>query len=314
MPSPQSPATYRNPLLAGNCPDPFMLRDGSSWLMFSTGPAADGRFIPIHRSDDLVHWQFVRGAVEPGPRADSWNRRNFWAPEVLQHGGRFWLYYTAMPDGTPRNTGNRVGVAVADRAEGPYEDRGPVLDYPSLDGSPFRDADGSLYLYHTAEFGSVDDQPGRPWGICPPALDAPLSPGRIYVDRLTAPDKAAGRPRELIGLHPWQEGPVALARGGRYFLFYSTGNWGDASYAVRWSVGQSPLGPFIEQPGALLASSEQAIGPGHHNFFTGPDGGDWIIYHAWDPGHTARMPRMDRLTWRAGRPATNGPTTTPQRL
>ena len=48
----------------------------------------------------------------------SWNHGNFLAPEVLFDQDRYWLYYTAMLDGTPKNEGNRVGVAVSDRPEG----------------------------------------------------------------------------------------------------------------------------------------------------------------------------------------------------
>ncbi len=292
-------------------------------------------------------------AGQPG----AWNRRNFWAPEVLAHEGRFYLFYTAMPDGTPGNTGNRVGLAVADRPEGPYTDRGVVVGHASLDGSPFRDADGpspaearatareggTLYLYYTAEFGTADG----------------MTPGRIYVDQLVAlsgdedllqgpagrgdaetrrrgenksdglaaipimsGERVLGRPVELVAHHKWQEGPCVLFREGRYFLFYSTGNWGDASYAVRWAAGDSPLGPFAEDPQPLLVSTPAVIGPGHNNFFRTPDGADWIVYHGWaaEPGtgqpdrRYGRMPRIDRLHWRAGRPVVEGPTVMPQGL
>jgi beta-xylosidase len=97
-------------------------------------------------------------------------------------------------------------------------------------------------------------------------------------------------------------------------LFYSTGSWGKPDYGVRWSVGESPLGPFVEQPDVLLASTREVKGPGHHNFFTGLDGDDWIVYHGWDPAMTRRMTRIDRLIWRDGRPTTDGPTSTPQRM
>ena len=348
--------TYTDPILDRGLADPFILPAGGAYYLYGTGNAEDGRSLPIYRSQDLVTWEFVRGAVSQG-LAGSWNRRNFWAPEVLAldvahppsggprtaEGGcptfRFYLYYTASPDGTPKNTGNRVGLAVADDPAGPFEDRGVVVPHASLDGSPFRDADGALYLYYTAEFGTA---PG-------------MTPGRIYVDRLVAPDRAAGEVRELIGHHFWQEGPCMLRvppgrqdaggagplslsgrgqgeggalgglrtcappptvspegrgigehdrRAARYFLFYSTGSWGDATYCVRWAEGDSPLGPFREAQPLLLSTTCEVIGPGHHNFFRGPDGTDWIVYHAWDPAHRARFPRIDRLLWRDGRPWT----------
>ncbi len=348
--------TWCNPIVRRSVPDPFILPADGAYFLFGTGradPAPESgqsgaeRFIQVFRSDDLIDWTPLGGAVSPGPPG-AWNRRNFWAPELLAHGGRYWLYYTAMPDeapqspgaaigghGTPGNTGNRVGLAVADAPAGPYADRGVVVSHASLDGSPFRDADGSLYLYYTAEFGTADG----------------MTPGRIYADRLVSPARAANRPVELIGQHRWQEGPCVLARGGRYWLFYSTGNWGDATYRVRYAVGDSPLGPFTEQPEPLLATTPQVIGPGHHNFFRDFAGREWIVYHGWAPqsagiapggpgragavraqvsgppapapdtaGPSApdksagRMPRIDRLQWPSGLPASPGPTITPQRL
>jgi len=292
------PRTYVNPILDRGCADPFILSADDGYYLYCTGKGEDGRFLPVYHSPDLAAWQFVRGAVERGPEG-AWNRRNFWAPEVIGLDGRCWLYYTAMPDGTPGNTGNRVGLAVADEPHGPFEDRGVVVPYASLDGSPFVDADGTLYLYHTAEFGS--DAAG-------------LVPGRIYGIRLAAPDRVAGEPVELVAHHPWQEGPCLMRRDGRYYLFYSVGSWADATYCVRYALGDSPLGPFDEAPEPVLRSTEHVIGPGHHNVFRGPDGADWLVYHGWDPAHTDRYPRIDRLSWREGRPWSDGPTTTPQPL
>lgn len=296
--NPSSGKTYCNPIIPKYLADPFILRAGGEYYLYATGRAEDGRFLPIWRSADLVNWSFVRGAVaigEPG----AWNRRNFWAPEVLAAAdGRFYLYYTAMPDGTPGNTGNRVGLAVASSPAGPFADRGVVVPHASLDGSPFLDARGATWLFYVAENG------------CGGGFVA----GRIYVDRLLAPDRVAGRPREIVGKHTWQEGPCALFRDGRYWLFYSTGAWGNASYGVRWAVGDSPEGPFTESPDMLMATTDAVKGPGHHNFFRGPDGADWIIYHGWDPAHTARYPRIDPLRWQGGRPTTPGPTASPQPL
>jgi hypothetical protein len=45
---------------------------------------------------------------------------------------------------------------------------------------------------------------------------------------------------------------------------------------------------------------------------TGPDGEDWIVYHAWEPGHTARRMWIDRLAWGPDGPERSGPTTGPQ--
>jgi beta-xylosidase len=286
------PGTRCNPIIATGLADPFVLAAGGSYCLYGSHGAPDGRFLPVYRSADLASWEFVRGAVAPGGPG-AWNRVNFWAPEVLERDGRFWIYYTAAGEPRPDNSGNRVGLAVADSPEGPFEDRGVLVESPSLDGSPFVDADGEAYLYYTAENGAAGGS----------------VPGRIYVDRLPAPERVEGRPRGVLALHSWQEGACALRRGGRCYLFYSVGNWRDESYHVRWAVGDSPLGPFEEAPGRLLESTPEVRGPGHHNFFRAADGSQWIVYHGWDPAFTARYPRIDRLGWDGVRPVMVGRST-----
>ena len=290
--------TWTNPILNQSGPDPFIYRaDGAYWLI-TTGEARDGHFLPIWRSHDLVTWAFVRGAVARGA-AGVWNRFNFWAPEVLHHHGRFWLYYTAKHTEDDQNHSNRVGLAVSDRPEGPFEDRGVVLDHASLDASPFRDADGTLWLLYVTEYGNARG----------------LAPGRIWVDRLLDPAHLADQAVCLVEKHFWQEGPVMLRqRDGRYRLTYSIGAWTNDTYRVVQAVGNRPDGPFTESDRVIMKSTAEVKGPGHHNFFTGPDGEPWLVYHGWDTAMTARYPRMDRLLVASdGTFSTPGPTSSTQK-
>jgi arabinan endo-1,5-alpha-L-arabinosidase len=288
---------WTNPIIDASGPDPFIHRAEGRYWMVTTGPAADGRYLPIWCSDDLVTWTFVRGAVARGG-AGAWNLFNFWAPEVLFHEGRYWLYYTAKHTEDDKNHSNRIGLAVSDRPEGPFEDRGVLVDHAALDASPFRDADGTLWLHYVTEYGNARG----------------LAPGRIWVDRLPDPSRVADRAVCLVDRHFWQEGPVMMRqRDGRYRLTYSIGAWTNDSYRVVQAVGDRPDGPFVESEGVILQSTEEVKGPGHHNFFTGPDGEPWLVYHGWDPAMTARYPRMDRLWAEAdGTLRTPGPTSTAQ--
>jgi hypothetical protein len=152
-----------------------------------------------------------------------------------------------------------------------------------LDASPFRDADGTLWLYYVTEYGN----------------ERGLAPGRIWVDRLLDPAHLADQAVCLVEKHFWQEGPVMLRqRDGRYRLTYSIGAWTNDTYRVVQAVSDRPAGPFVESDHVLMKSTAEVKGPGHHNFFTGPDGEPWLVYHGWDPAMTARYPRMDRLRWR----------------
>jgi beta-xylosidase len=290
--------TWTNPITHESGPDPFIVRAEGRYYLITTGLAADGRFLPIWVSSDLVSWTFVRGAVVRGAEG-SWNRYNFWAPEILFHEGRYWLYYTAKPTDDENNAGNRVGLAVSDQPDGPYEDIGVVVDHASLDGSPFREADGTLWLYYVTDHGNLRGH----------------EPGKLWVDRLIEPGRVAERPVRLIERHPWQEGPAVLRQAdGRYRLTYSLGGWRGDKYHVVQAVGDRPDGPFVESDRVLMKSTDAVKGPGHHNFFTGPDGLPWLIYHGWDPAFTQRYPRIDRCSADVdGTLVSAAPTSTPQR-
>jgi beta-xylosidase len=283
---------FSNPIIDRYLADPYILKHDSVYYLFATGGGDDGRFIPIYRSKDLVNWEFVRGAVTQGPSPDSWNRRNFWAPEVYFMNNKFYLYYTAMPDGTPENTGNRVGLAVADSPEGPYEDVGVVVSHASIDGSLYQDEEGQLYLYYTIERENHDG----------------LIAGQIYGTKMKDPATIEGDPVQLISHHEWQEGPCVVKRDGILFLTYSIGGWEDDTYNVRYAIGKTPLGPFEEQPNIILQTSEQVKGPGHHSIFSGPGDDDWLVYHGWDPAFTARYPRIDPLLRTGRKLYSDGPT------
>lgn len=259
--------------------DPFILRSAEGWWLFTSHEAPDGRFLPVYHSMDLERWSFVRGAVASGSRPDAWNRRNFWAPEAAFIDGLYHLYYTAMPDGTPENHGNRVGLAVADHPAGPYEDRGVVIPHGSIDGSPYRHSDGSWWLYFTVEHAN--------------SLGLPA--GQLGVHRLTAPNRVDVAPRILLDRHTWQEGPCILPMDGQLLLLYSTGDWRDGSYAVCTALGTAPDGPFFPGQEGILATAGNLIGPGHCNVFPGTDGRPWLVYHAWDLAHTARYPYISSL-------------------
>jgi hypothetical protein len=71
------PGTWQNPIIDRYLADPCIVRHAGAYWLFATGETQeDGRAIPIHRSTDLVQWEFVRGAVERGgPTA--WNHKHF---------------------------------------------------------------------------------------------------------------------------------------------------------------------------------------------------------------------------------------------
>lgn len=290
--------TYTNPLVDRHLADPCVIYENGYYYMFATGKARDGKGIQIYRSADLAEWEPLGGAVEPGGPED-WNFKHFWAPEVIRKDGRFYLYYTASPEGkdNPDNRGNRVGAAVADNIEGPYKDLGVVIPHPSIDGHPFTDDDGQMYMYYTIEYGNFDG----------------LKAGNMYVDKMPALTSVAGDYRLIYDKYDWQEGPVMTKIDGRYILTFSQGAWTNDTYNVRYAVGDSPYGPFVEK-GVVIESNEMVKGPGHHFLFKDESGNDWMAYHGWDTAYKARYPRIDPITITADTVYMDGPTYTAQEV
>jgi len=110
------------------------------------------------------------------------------------------------------------------------------------------------------------------------------------------------------------EGPFVVRRQERYWCLYSGGNWQQPSYGVSVASAPTPLGPWTEEPAdgpqVIRTVPDRVHGPGHASVVTDDAGEDWLVYHAWDPAHSARRMCLDRLEWTPRGPVCAGPTTT----
>ncbi|HYG17294.1 MAG TPA: family 43 glycosylhydrolase, partial [Ohtaekwangia sp.] len=142
-------------VLPGDYPDPSVVRIGNSyWATATTSNWAP--IYPLMESEDLIHWQ-NRGHVFETP--PSWADFYFWAPEISYDDGKVYVYYSAH-----KKDGNLcLGIASADKPEGPYKDHGPLMceEAGSIDAFPMRDEHGKLFLIWKEDGNSV----GKPTPI-----------------------------------------------------------------------------------------------------------------------------------------------------
>ncbi len=309
-------SSIQNPVWSGYCADPYVFRHGEFYYCCGTYfvskdtpeiacPPRDHKKFVLLRSGDLSHWEYLGGAMEPVPGVDS---EEYWAPEIAFSQNRFWLYYSCLqPLGDSFN--QRLRVAVADVPQGPYRDCGKLL-FPQLgftiDASPFRDPrTGQWYLYF-----SKDDFEGRPGtGTAVVALndDMVTAEGAIYPVVLPSADwQISGRNWKLYGrtFPEWHtvEGAHVVFHEGRYYCFYSGGNWMDASYGVAYAVAEHPLGPWLDagttRGACVLKGDDRTIGPGHNSIVRSADGQSHLCaYHAWDSQRIARQLCLDPVHW-----------------
>ena len=115
--------TYRNPVLNKSVPDPTIIKaENGSFYIYGT---EDIRNTPIYKSDDLVNWEFVGTAFTDDTRPNFEPNGGLWAPDINFINGKYVLYYSMSVWGGEWTCG--IGVATADKPEGPFTDHGKLF-------------------------------------------------------------------------------------------------------------------------------------------------------------------------------------------
>jgi arabinan endo-1,5-alpha-L-arabinosidase len=309
--------TYTNPVWPGYFADPFVLKTSGGYWAYGTGPGIDGREIPVLFSTDLVSWESKSAALIP---PDELVGGTFWAPEVAEKDGTFYLYYSAGPKGNDAD--QRLRVARSKNPAGPFTDSGKLLMPDggfSIDASPFMDPrDRKWYLFFATDY--TDQEPyGTGLAVVPLGDDLMhVTAGPSLVVRASCDWQIYERNRDYKGKiwKAWNcvEGPFVVYHEDRYFCFYSGGAWHTENYGLGFAVADHPLGPWRDEfavrgPTVLKGIPEKVIGPGHNSVVLGPDGKtQFCIYHAWDAARTARRMCIDPIIWTSDGPKCDGPT------
>jgi len=137
----------------------------------------------------------------------------------------------------------RVGVATANRPQGPFKDSGKPLDgMAGIDPMVFIDDDGEAYMYLN------DYQIAK---MKPNMMELAEEPR--FIDY--APDWVKNDNDKKF-----EEGSFMHKHNGKYFYSYS--NWQENGPTAYYGVGDSPYGPF-QWKGELAGSTRGA--PDHHS-------------------------------------------------
>jgi len=274
-----------NPILPGWYADPEVAVFGKRVWIYPTfsAPYDQQVFFDAFSSPDLVHWTKHPRILDTN--AVRWARRALWAPAAVYNRGRYYLFFAANDIQNDQQLGG-IGVAVADRPEGPFRDHlgRPLIDKfhngaQPIDQHVFRDRDGQWYMYYGG------------WRHCNVVK---LKPDFTGLDPF--PD---GTYFKEITPEGYVEGPIMLERGGKYYFMWSEGGWTGPDYSVAYAIADSPLGPFHRIGKILQQDPSVATGAGHHSVLKLP-GRDqyYIVYHRrplgeHNPHH--RVVCMDRL-------------------
>lgn len=288
-PSPSEPLSTGNPVIDGWYADPEAVVFGDKFWIFPTysAPYDEQTFFDAFSSPDLATWTKHPRILDAA--SVSWARRAMWAPAAVEKDGKYYLFFSANDIQNDNELGG-IGVAVADKPEGPYSDLlgKPLIDRfhnkaQPIDQFVFRDADGEHYIIYGG------------WRHCNIARLAP-----DFKSLTPFPD---GTTFKEITPKGYVEGPFMFIKDGKYYFMWSEGGWTGPDYSVAYAIGDSPLGPFERIGKILKQDPEVATGAGHHSVVRSPHADEYfIVYHRRPLGETDRNHRVvciDRMEFDA---------------
>jgi beta-xylosidase len=275
-----------NPVFNGWYADPEAIIYGDRYWIYPTFSAEYEKQVQFDcfSSPDLVHWTKHENILDTA--AVKWARRAMWAPGVTEKDGKYYLFFGAN-DVHEGEVGG-IGVALANRPEGPYRDlTGKPLISQIINGAQpidqfvFRDTDGSYYLiYGGWRHCNVVRLNGSFTGL------EPLPGGDLF--------------REITP-EGYVEGPVMFRRNGKYYFMWSEGGWTGPNYKVAYAISDSLFGPWKRIGTVLQQNPDVATGAGHHSVLNIPGTDEWyIVYHRRPLSETSphhRVTCIDRMVF-----------------
>ena len=255
---------WTNPLFEGRYADPEGIMIGEELWIYPTYsyPYKEQLHLDAFSSRDLKHWTKHENIITSDEI--TWLNQALWAPAIVGKDGKYYLFY-ACNDVHEGEIGG-IGVAVADRPEGPFRDLlgkpliGEIVNGAQpIDQFVFRDpASGQWLMYYGG------------WKHCNLVRLAddfrslvPFEDGEIYKE--VTPEN-------------YVEGPFMLVKDGKYYFMWSEGGWTRDDYCVAYAVADSPFGPFERVGTILKADNVHGTGAGHHSVVRRGDD-YYIIYH-----------------------------------
>jgi len=261
----------------------YAVVDGVGYVYSTGNPnVADGN-IQIRSSTDGTSW-VSRGEVweeKPGWLYDAVpGVSNLWAPELVEHDGTWYLYYSASTFGSNTSVIALATNSTLDPADPDYEwvDRGEVVASSTADD------------FNAIDPGVVVDAAGDPWlafgsfwsGIRMVALDWPDGMRADAAEPLRLADR--GVPPNAI------EAPYIVEHDGDYFLFVSFDSCCrglDSTYRVMVGRADQVTGPYLDRDGTpLLQGGGTTILEGDDDVHIGPGGqsvdDDTLAVHYYD--------------------------------
>ena len=276
-----------NPVFPGLYADPEVLyseQTGKYYIFPTTDGAYQWHNYDFHcfSSEDFKNWKDEGVILDL--RNLSWGKEYAWAPCIIERkeGNSYKYYYYFVAN-------KSIGVAVADKPEGPYKDAlgKPMLSQEELntpnqviDPDVFQDPKtGKYYLY---------------WG------NSYLWMAELADDMISLVPGSIREliPRNRIGEYHYLEGTYVFERNGLYYFMWSENITRSSYYRVRYLISDSPVefvrdGKPAKVEDAIIIQqdpSKQIFGTGHNAVINIPGTDEWyIVYHRFTRPEGVKM-------------------------
>ncbi len=274
-----------NPVFPGWYADPEGAIFKNNFWVYPTYSAPYDKqvFFDAFSSPDLVTW--TKHSRITDTSKIKWAHRAMWAPAIVEKEGKYYFFFGANDIQSNTEPGG-IGVAVADKPGGPFEDYlgKPLVDKfyngaQPIDQFVFKDSNGQYYLIYGG------------WKHCNIAkLNNDFTSFASFDD---STDFKEITPQGYV------EGPLMFNRNDKYYFMWSEGGWTGPDYSVAYAIGDSPFGPFERIGKVLQQNPFIATGAGHHSVIQIPKTDNWyIIYHRRPLGETdgnSRVTCIERM-------------------
>lgn len=273
---------YLNPVLAGDHPDPTILKDGEDYYMTHSSFDASPGLLLWH-SRDLVNWTPI-GTALAKPLG------TVFAVDLIKHDGRYFIYIPFMR--APWSTGlaafANIFVIHADDIRGPWSEPVDLGIGGLIDPGHIVGEDGHRYLF----LSGINRVKLSADGL---KTDGPVE--KVY-DGWRYPDDWVTEAYSL-------EGPKLVRRGGWFYIISAVG--GTAGPATGHMVivarSRSVHGPWENAPDNPIVrtwdANERWLSRGHATAVEGP-GGQWhFVYHGYENGFRTlgRQTLIEPIAW-----------------
>ena len=268
--------------------------------------------------DDIEQGEATDHGVILDVKDVAWAEKQMWDNDVVEKNGKYYLVFSAKD----YNGVFHLGVAIADRPEGPFvAQEQPIRGSFSIDPCVFKDDDGEIYCYFGGLWGGQLQWYKAPAKLQKAGID--LGPAADKKTQLYAPADApalpscvvrmsgdmlqfAEAPRDVLILdkdgqplkagdpHRFFEASWMHKYNGKYYFSYSTGD----SHFLCYAIGDSPYGPFTYQ-GVLL---DPVVGWTTHHSIVEYKGQWYLCYHDCVPSNGIthlRSLKVQRLFYNA---------------